>query len=506
MRVTNLLLAVFLVALAFASPVGCSDASSSAPDSGTGSSSGGGGPGGIYTPAGCSYTYTPPSTITAYQNLALDDDGAVSATTGQPQRVRIGLGGGTTKGVKGYADPTTTAAFTWETAQQNNAAKLKIGTSAASMTQVQTGYSWTQPAQIGSSSTYFHEVHICGLTPGTSYFYQVGGGASGSAVWSATQTFTTLPATGTITLGTFGDARDTVGTWQAVNQRMRDPMEGVMASLVDGDVVDVGAEETLYTQWLDAIWQPNGAGQFLALGQMLILPINGNHENDTSTSFSNWALPGIAGDPYEETHASFDIGNTHFLMLDDEQLANSLSEGGASAEAKAQLAWVESDLAAASADRAKHPFIVAMNHRGIFSTSLHATDPDVVALRGALAPVFDKYSVDLVINGHDHEYERTYPITANTTTPTGAPTVQSAGKGTTYVICAGSGADPYAVGTTTVAYRAAKTAFGTGTPYIGVYSILTLSGSMLKLTGYGLKASSTTVAGDDVIDTLTLTH
>ena len=50
--------------------------------------------------------------------------------TGIPQRVRVGLGGGTTMGQPGYADPTTTAAFTWETAESDHAAKVKIGTSA----------------------------------------------------------------------------------------------------------------------------------------------------------------------------------------------------------------------------------------------------------------------------------------------------------------------------------------------------------------------------------------
>jgi hypothetical protein len=51
-----------------------------------------------------------------------------------------------------------------------------------------------------------------------------------------------------------------------------------------------------------------------------------------------------------------------------------------------------------------------------------------------------------------------------------------------------------------------EVAYGTGTNYIGAYSILQLQGSSITLTAYGLKASSSTVADDDVIDTLMLTH
>lgn len=460
---------------------------------------GGSGTSFTYAPATCKYTYSPPAVL-GYTNVAPDDTGPVDPVMGAPVRVRVGLGGGTTMGQPGYPDPTTSAAFTWETAQQNNAAKVQMGTSATALSQVSAGYAWTLPPGLGTANTYFHEVHVCGLTPDTTYFYQVGGGPTGAEVWSATQSFTTMPATvpsGGITVGVFGDARDTVATWQAVHVRMK--AAGVLMSLVDGDVVDIGSEETLYSQWLDEIWQyPSGSSTFLTLGQQYILPINGNHENDSPTSFANWAVPGDG--PYAETYASFTVGSVHFTMIDDEQIA----EANSSTEAQAQLQWVDQDLSAANADRAAHPFIVVMGHRGLFSTSLHSTDPDVLQARTSLAPLYDKYKVDLVINGHDHEYERTAPITTGSP-PTSAPTVQAAGQGTIYVICAGAGADAYAVGTTSVPYRVTKTAFGSGTPYIGAYTLLQIAPAGLTLTAYGLVASGSSPQDDTVIDTVTLT-
>src|SRR5262249_1687450 len=150
-------------------------------------------------------------------------------------------------------------------------------------------------------------------------------------------------------------------TWQAVGVRMRDA--GVLMSLVGGDVVDIGSDEDLYTQWLDAIWKdPNDPNKFLTLGQQYILPINGNHEYDSTTSFANWAIPGDG--PYAKTFASFDVGAAHVTMIDDQQISSDPTQP----ESVAQLAWVDADLKAAAGDRAKHPFLVVVSHRGVFST------------------------------------------------------------------------------------------------------------------------------------------
>jgi hypothetical protein len=116
--------------------------------------------------------------------------------------------------------------------------------------------------------------------------------------------------------------------------------------------------------------------------------------------------------------------------------------------------------------------------------------------------------VDLAVNGHDHEYERSKPLHAGTP-PTGAPTV---GAGTQYIINAGAGADPYAINSSPQAYSSGvQVAFCGGgaacstSPYVGLYSIFTLSQGSVKVTVYGLKLSSTSYMDDTVIDTITLT-
>ncbi|MEO7113708.1 MAG: metallophosphoesterase family protein [Polyangiaceae bacterium] len=445
-----------------------------------------------YAPAGCAYTFTPPDSD-AFTDLALDGtDTLTDVASSAPARVRIGVGGGTTAGKPGYADITTSAAFTWEATGVTHATKVKYGTDPNNLSNVQAGYSWTTPGGIGAPVN-MHEAHVCGLTPGTTYYYQVGGPASGGDSYSATQSFTTAPASGAITVGVSGDSRDSSTVFQLVQERMRDA--AVAFQIMSGDLIPIGTEGSLYQQFLDSAWKdPADSTKFLTLGQQIFLMVPGNHENDSSQYFGNFALPGL--DQNAERFGSINIGNAHIVLLDDETIAADPTNPIAAAE----TAWLEQDLTAADADRTNHPFEIVVHHRGELSTSVHATDADVVQMRKTLMPIWDKHHVDLVLNGHDHNYERSKAVTGPATAPV------LAANGTTYVVCAGAGATAYAPGTAPSTTRAINVRFGDGTPYVGVYELVTLDANKISVKAYGLKNAGGGVAGDDVIDTFDLTH
>jgi hypothetical protein len=103
---------------------------------------------------------------------------------------------------------------------------------------------------------------------------------------------------------------------------------------------------------------------------------------------------------------SFVYGNTAVLSLDANDVsyeikANTGYSGGT------QNTWVERTLAAYRADP-DIDFIVCFFHHCAYSTTdSHASDGGVRAAWGAL---FDRYRVDLVLQGHNHVYERTDPI------------------------------------------------------------------------------------------------
>ena len=337
----------------------------------------------------------------------------------------------------------------------------------------------------GDKPARFHEVHVCGLEPGTTYHYQVGG-----ETWSAVRSFTTAPRGGKVTVGLSGDARDHVEIWQLVQRRMRELAPTLQ--IFTGDLVLVGINGAAWTSWLDAIWKdPTGPGGFGTLGGQPILFVAGNHENRAARYFASAAMPGSG--PAAETFGSFDLGAAHFVFLDDQPIATDAS----SPLAKDTLAFLERDLARADGERAQRPFVVVVMHRGIYSSGPHGTDSDLVQARALVSPIFARHKVDLVVTGHDHLYERTKGVRPG---PDAAGPPIPDPQGTTYVVCAGAGADPYSASLIAPPEREKLALFGEGTPQVGVYCMLSIEPKRLALEARGLVASQGSAKGDPVVD------
>jgi hypothetical protein len=119
---------------------------------------------------------------------------------------------------------------------------------------------------------------------------------------------------------------------------------------------------------------------------------------------------------------SFSYGNVAVLSLDANDVSYEIrSNTGYSGGT--QNSWVEQTLAGYRADP-NIDFIVCFFHHCAYSTTAsHASDGGV---RDAWTPLFDRYRVDLVLQGHNHVYERTDPIRA------GRPTKVAGDNGTVY--------------------------------------------------------------------------
>jgi hypothetical protein len=73
-----------------------------------------------------------------------------------------------------------------------------------------------------------------------------------------------------------------------------------------------------------------------------------------------------------------------------------------------QTLWLEQTLREARRDPSVD-IIVAWMHQTPMSTSIYGNGTDM-GIRATWGPLFDKYEVDLVLCGHEHDYERSYPV------------------------------------------------------------------------------------------------
>jgi hypothetical protein len=149
---------------------------------------------------------------------------------------------------------------------------------------------------------------------------------------------------------------------------------------------------------------------------------------------------------------SFRYGNVGIISLDANELSWEI-QGLLGYSHGAQVRWLEDQLRAWRSGPGVD-FIVAFFHECAFSTcNGHSSDGGV---RSKLAPLFARYQVDLVVQGHNHVYERTNPLIYDPKTnsarsskqavavsPQEPAEVEPAKDGTTYVVAGTAGTPRY---------------------------------------------------------------
>jgi len=132
-------------------------------------------------------------------------------------------------------------------------------------------------------------------------------------------------------------------------------------------------------------------------------PAPGNHEFHSSSATPYFDYFGVlAGDP-KTGYYSYELGSWHIIVLNSECRDVGGCEAGSPEEK-----WLRADLAS-------HPVActLAYWHKPLFSSgSAHGNDLTMKPLWDALYEA----NADVVVNGHDHDYERFAPQT-----PDGAP-------------------------------------------------------------------------------------
>jgi Big-like domain-containing protein/calcineurin-like phosphoesterase family protein len=123
----------------------------------------------------------------------------------------------------------------------------------------------------------------------------------------------------------------------------------------------------------------------------------GNHEDspneDLDAYMSDFGL--------NKQFYSFTKNYVHFVVMATEIPYKSGSD---------QYKFVANDLSKASTDK-NVDWIVVFMHRIMYTSPTSCSECEALSdLRETYHPLFDKYGVDLVLQGHAHDYQRSYPL------------------------------------------------------------------------------------------------
>ncbi len=330
------------------------------------------------------------------------------ATASAPARIRLSFTN---------ADTQTRMTVTWETDSTGNPATVEYGTTVALGSSVS-----------GASRTLWrgdaaHTTEITGLNPGTEYFYRVSGD---SGEWSSIYSFNTAPS-GPADTSFFagGDSRDNAAGWATCANSMASQPE-VDLTLFNGDYEYEYSDPATMRTWFTNAEATTRIQPFLT--QM------GNHEEDYAAGdylnyLDDFDLIGVNGDETDEHFYSFDWGLVHFISLNTE--ADERNYIPATVQA-AQNAWLAADLAAADANRDNVPWIVVQAHQPMYAAGGSHGPPSGGNCVATWLPLFDTYNVNVYINGHNHMYQRSYPIEAGAATTTAVNYYPPSTTGTIY--------------------------------------------------------------------------
>jgi hypothetical protein len=356
--------------------------------------------GGTLAIEGCGYSIT--SRLGAEQPRVSKDFTGDDAT---PRLVHLGIVG----------DPKTSMVVQWRTADETTrSGEVRFAKGAdldaSLLTEKRTGIEFGYQAT-GSQIYRTHQAHLCNLEPGTTYSYQIVSAGKLSPVRS----FTTAPDVAAnpdkeVVLAFMGDTRDGYDIWEqlatAIGQRSPDLI------LFSGDAVTVGITQFEWEEFF-------GRAEEL-LSTVPLVFAAGNHEVNATPYFSQFALPG------DQENFGFDYGHAHITVAND-------TPAEVSALTTTIPDFLRTDFEASKNARWK----LLMHHQPMWSASNHGSN---LTLQQFWQPIVDQYHIDLVLNGHEHEFEITKPLVGQAVQPSNA-------NATVYVVAGGGGAELYANGT-----------------------------------------------------------
>lgn len=304
------------------------------------------------------------------------------------------------------------------------------------------------------------------LRPGTGYTYRVGDAGQ----WSEAAQFTT-PAekTPAFKFLVFGDSQSGLPKnpeyrpWGKTLRNAYAAHPDAAFFMNVGDLVEIGQDYAHWQNWYAAAKD--------VMEQLPCMAVPGNHETYDVPEENHSVLPlyfkkqlrlpfngpaALKGQVY-----SFDYGDAHIAVLDS-QVAEEQAYVPDMLDLQAK--WLDEDLAGS-----RQEWKIVLFHKTPYYNKATRSNE---AVKAALTPVLDRHHVDLVINGHDHGYSRTYPIYQDTF-------MDNPSKGTVYLVAGRSGNKYY-----TDLSAKVWDAFFHDPQAEPNYVVVTVAGPVLTIQGY----------------------
>ena len=284
----------------------------------------------------------------------------------------------------------------------------------------------TEAVTIDTTKYFSNKVTVSGLKENTSYYYQV----FQDGKWQDTQNYTTQafdefsflyvgdPQIGASKGQTSSEsekmenagnvvtsapeknlaARNDSYNWNNVlnNAVKQNPNLSFVASA--GDQVNNNNNEKQYAGYLGAD----------ALRSLPVATTIGNHDSGSAQYEMHYNNPNAfdtggyrntakytEGKTAAGTDYYYTYGNTLFIVLDTNNY---------------NCATHENVMRKAIKENPNVKWKVVMFHQDIYGSGYDHSDSDGMVLRTQLTPLMDKYDIDVVLQGHDHTYSRTYQL------------------------------------------------------------------------------------------------
>ncbi len=350
-------------------------------------------------------------------------------------------------------DPARSVVVSWASPDQAVRPRVRIGQRV--IPAEERGYT----DGLGGQTVWTYHARVHGLRPGATYGYAVTADNDANATDPFSATFSTAPeGRAAFRFTSFGDLATPNTSWVLSYGQSAYAVGAVesfqpLFHVLNGDLccgdLNPGAQPD--------VWRDFGNNNQASAAYRPWMPVPGNHEIEFGngpqgfTSYlTRYTLPSNGTPGLEGRWYSYRIGSVLFVALSADNVvyqdAGAFVAGPAALtparssthppipagtslyvrgySGGAQTRWLETTLAAARRD-ASIDWIVAQMHQCACSSSRTGNGSDL-GIREEWLPLFDRYEVDLVLCGHDHDYERSFPVRgfdigAGSDAATGAP-------------------------------------------------------------------------------------